>query len=62
MNKFIVTTTINSPTKATFKFAEIAKNKGWLFVIVGDLKTPHTQYERGHRHALGQVVRGERLF
>jgi hypothetical protein len=45
MNKFIVTTTINSPTKATLKFAEIAKNKGWLFVIVGDLKTPHTQYE-----------------
>lgn len=45
MNKFIVTTTINSPTKATLKFAEIAKNKGWMFVIVGDLKTPHAQYE-----------------
>lgn len=45
MIKFIVTTTINLPTKATLKFAQIAKEKGWQFIIVGDLKTPHTQYE-----------------
>ncbi len=44
MIKFIVTTTINLPTKATLKFAQIAKEKGWQFIIVGDLKTPHTQY------------------
>ncbi len=39
MKKFIVTTTINKPTKATLKFCEIAKNQNWQFVIVGDLKT-----------------------
>jgi hypothetical protein len=44
MNKFIVTTTINSPTVATHKFAEIAKRDNWTFVIVGDTKTPHEQY------------------
>lgn len=46
MNKFIVTTTINEPTKATLKFLEIAKRDGWEFVVVGDLKTPHEQYEK----------------
>ena len=46
MNKFIVTTTINSPTVATFKFIEIAKRDGWHFVVVGDTKTPHAEYER----------------
>lgn len=45
MNKFIVTTTINKPTKATLKFLEIANRDGWKFVVVGDLKTPHEQYE-----------------
>lgn len=45
MRKFIVTTTINPPTKATLKFARIAKEKDWRFVIVGDLKTPHEQYK-----------------
>lgn len=45
MKKFIVTTTINPPTKATLKFVQIAKEKDWTFVIVGDLKTPHAQYE-----------------
>ena len=46
MNKFIVTTTINEPTLATLKFCEIAKNKGWKFVVVGDTKTPHEEYEK----------------
>ena len=42
MNKFIVTTTINSPTIATRKFCEF---KDWTFVVVGDTKTPHQEYE-----------------
>ena len=46
MNKFIVTTTINSPTVATHKFIEIAKRDGWKFVVVGDTKTPHEEYEK----------------
>ena len=45
MKKFIVTTTINKPTIATYKFCEIAKNKNWIFVIVGDTKTPHELYK-----------------
>jgi hypothetical protein len=45
MTKFIVTTTINSPTIATLKFIEIAKRDGWKFVVVGDTKTPHEEYE-----------------
>ena len=43
MKKFIVTTTINSPTKATKKFCEM---KGWELIVVGDTKTPHKEYER----------------
>jgi hypothetical protein len=46
MKKFIVTTTINSPTIATHKFIEIAKRDGWKFVVVGDTKTPHEEYEK----------------
>jgi hypothetical protein len=46
VRKAIVTTTINSPTEATKKFCEIARNKGWTFVIVGDTKTPHEEYEK----------------
>ena len=44
MKKFIVTTTINEPTEATLKFAQISDNKNWTFVIVGDTKTPHDKY------------------
>lgn len=44
MKKIIVTTTINSPTTATIKFAEIAQRDGWVFIIVGDTKTPHNEY------------------
>ena len=46
MNKFIVTTTINKPTLATHKFIEIAKRDDWKFVVVGDTKTPHEEYEK----------------
>ena len=45
MNKFIVTTTINHPTKATLKFCEIAEKNDWTFVIIGDLSTPDYEYE-----------------
>lgn len=41
MIKCIVTTTINSPTEATLKFCE---KSDWIFIIVGDLKTPHEEY------------------
>ena len=44
MDKFIVTTTINSPTIATKKFCKIAEEKNWMFIIVGDTKTPHDEY------------------
>jgi len=39
--KCIVTTTINSPTEATFKFCE---KSDWIFIIVGDQNTPHNEY------------------
>jgi len=39
--KCIVTTTINSPTEATLKFCE---KSDWIFIIVGDTKTPHEEY------------------
>jgi hypothetical protein len=42
MKKFIVTTTINKPTLATRKFAS---NPDWTLIVVGDLKTPHNEYE-----------------
>lgn len=45
MKKIIVTTTINSPTIATIKFAEIAQRDNWVFIIVGDTKTPHNEYK-----------------
>tara|TARA_B100001939_G_scaffold200062_1_gene171956 strand:+ start:5665 stop:6579 length:915 start_codon:yes stop_codon:yes gene_type:complete len=41
--KFIVTTTINSPTKATKRFADM---KDWTLVVVGDTKTPHLEYQQ----------------
>lgn len=45
MKKAIVTTTINPPTKALKKFAEIAVLDGWDLIIVGDKKTPHAAYD-----------------
>jgi hypothetical protein len=41
MNKIIVTTTINPPTKALIDFSVLP---GWKLIVVGDLKTPHQQY------------------
>ena len=43
MNKYIVTTTINKPTKATIKFSKMV---GWTLIVVGDLKTPHDEYRK----------------
>jgi len=40
--KTIVTTTINPPTEALKKFAE---KDGWDLIIIGDLKTPHDDYD-----------------
>ncbi|WP_018970652.1 hypothetical protein [Rubritalea marina] len=48
--KFIVTTTINSPTEATLKYCEIVnKLKDWTLLVVGDTKTPHAEYEELNR-------------
>jgi hypothetical protein len=42
MKKFIVITTINSPTEATLKYSE---KKDWTLIVVGDTKTPHEEYK-----------------
>jgi hypothetical protein len=39
--KFIVTTTINSPTVALRKYSKLAD---WQLIVVGDCKTPHQMY------------------
>ena len=41
-DKLIITTTINKPTAATKKFANV---EGWDFLVVGDRKTPHNEYD-----------------
>jgi len=41
-SKYIVTTTINSPTEALIKFSEM---EGWTLIVVGDLKTPEQGYK-----------------
>jgi hypothetical protein len=46
MKKYIVTTTINSPTEATLKFCEISDRKNFKFIIIGDTKTPHEEYRK----------------
>ena len=46
MKKYIITTTINEPTIATKKFCKIAVKKDFIFVIVGDTKTPHESYRK----------------
>lgn len=52
----IVTTTINSPTEATRKYAKIAsEDEGFNLVIVGDNKTPHTKY-RELEHEFHNVI------
>ena len=39
----IVTTTINNPTKAIFKFANL---KNWHLVVVADKKTPLQNFKK----------------
>jgi hypothetical protein len=43
MNKFIVTTTINPPSRALVEFAEMPD---WTLIVVGDRKTPHEAFHR----------------
>jgi len=43
MNKTIVLTTIQPPTKATILFSEM---KDWNLIVVGDLKTPENDYKK----------------
>jgi len=43
MKKYIVTTTIYPPSRATLEFC---KKKDWGFIIVGDTKTPHDEYRK----------------
>jgi len=52
--KYIVTTTINSPTEAILKFCEKA---GWCFIIVGDLKTPHEEYQKLEKEYIGEKIK-----
>ena len=52
INKSIVTTTINPPSKAINLFAE---KKDWKLIIVGDLITPHELFrslEKNHNNVL----------
>jgi hypothetical protein len=42
MNKYIILTTIQTPTEATIKFSQL---KDWKLIVVGDLKTPHDSYK-----------------
>ena len=56
ITKYIVTTTINKPTKATIKFCQLAKRDGWVFVIIGDLKTPHDEYQNLVLKYIGNVL------
>ena len=56
MKKFIVTTTINQPTLATKKFVEISARNDWNFVIVGDTKTPHEEYQALEKNYYPNVV------
>jgi hypothetical protein len=44
MNKFLVTTTINPPTEAVRKLANMP---GWTNVTVGDKKSPHPWHQDG---------------
>jgi len=61
MNLYIVTTTINLPTLATRRFAQIAAERGYTMVVVGDLKTPHEAYyelERTYRNSFIYLTPG----
>lgn len=56
MNKAIVTTTINPPTKAILKFLDIAERDDWHIFVVGDLKTPHDSYKELEQSSNGRLV------
>ncbi len=43
MKKFIVTTSINTPTKVSETFSQ---KEGWQYVVAGDLQTPHEKYKQ----------------
>jgi hypothetical protein len=43
MNKYIVTTTIFPPSKATILYSTM---QDWTLVVVGDKKTPHEDYKK----------------
>ena len=74
MNKVIVTTTIQNPTKAIEKFDSL---KDWTLIVAGDLKTPkdyklkkgiyispkeQEQYNKGLSEAIGWNNHGRRNF
>ncbi len=40
MKKWIVVTTINSPTKAMHRIGDLVRTEGWRCIVVGDRKTP----------------------
>lgn len=46
MPNAIITTTINSPTEALYKFSSLSD---WDLIIIGDLKTPHKEYETSNK-------------
>lgn len=43
MKKFICTTTINHPTEALIKYAEM---NDWTLIVAGDVNTPHDSYKK----------------
>lgn len=45
MNKYLILTSINEPTLATIKYAEISEKKNWKLIFIGDIKTPHKSYQ-----------------
>jgi len=49
MKKYIVLTTINSPTEATIKFSNM---EDWNLIVVGDTKTPIEEYKKINCHFL----------
>ena len=44
MKKFLILTSINEPSVATIKYAQISEKKDWQLIFIGDLKTPHSSY------------------
>lgn len=55
MKRAIITTTINSPTEAIHKYLEIARRDGWYLIVVGDKKTPYSDWKDIERSNLDIV-------